>query len=72
YATLEGFVAAKLLTEGLRRTGPNPTRTKLMNALEGLRNYDLGGVTVDYSPTDRSGTNFVELTVLNKECKIVR
>ncbi|HVK55182.1 MAG TPA: ABC transporter substrate-binding protein, partial [Burkholderiales bacterium] len=46
YATLEGFVAAKLLTEGLRRTGPNPTRTKLMNALEGLRNYDLGGVTV--------------------------
>jgi len=72
YATLEGFVAAKLLTEGLRRTGPNPTRAKLMNALSGLKNYDLGGIVVDYSPTDRTGTQFVELTVLSKDGKIVR
>ncbi|HVK55100.1 MAG TPA: ABC transporter substrate-binding protein [Burkholderiales bacterium] len=72
YATLEGFVAAKLLIEGLYRSGPNPTRFKLMKALEGLGNYDLGGLTVSYSPTDRTGTQFVELTVLNRECEIVR
>ena len=66
YATLEGFVAAKLLAEGLRRTGPNPTRQKLISALEAMREVDLGGVTVAYSPTDHEGSSFVELIVVGK------
>ncbi len=66
YATLEGFVAAKLLAEGLRRAGPNPTRAKLITALETIRDFDLGGVTVSYSPTDHEGSGFVELIVVGK------
>ena len=72
YAALEGFVAAKLLAEGLRRAGPNPTRQKLVSALEGIRNLDLGGVTVSYSPSEHEGSSFVELIVVGKNGAILR
>jgi hypothetical protein len=32
-----------------------------------MSHVDLGGITVDYGPEDRSGTTFVDLTVLGKE-----
>lgn len=66
YASLEGFVAAKLLAEGLRRAGPNPSRQKLLAALEAMREVDLGGVTVNYSPGNHDGSRFVELVVVGK------
>lgn len=72
YSTLEGFVAAKLLTEGLRRAGPNPTREKLIAALEKMRNIDLGGVVISYSPTNHDGSRFVELVVVGKAGSIQR
>lgn len=40
YSTLKGFVAAKLLSKGLRRAGPNPTRQKLVSALETMHDFD--------------------------------
>ncbi|HVE53782.1 MAG TPA: ABC transporter substrate-binding protein, partial [Ramlibacter sp.] len=49
-AMLEGYAGAKVLVEGLRRAGPNPSRVKVMKALEGMNSYDLGGITVNYAP----------------------
>lgn len=72
YAALEGFVAAKLLAEGLRRAGPAPTREKLVRALEQMREIDLGGVHVGYAPADRRGSQFVELTIIGKNGVIWR
>jgi branched-chain amino acid transport system substrate-binding protein len=66
YAALEGFVAAKLLAEGLRRAGPKPTRQSLFDALAAMRDVDLGGVVVSYGPDDRDGSHFVELTIIGK------
>lgn len=43
---LEGFAAAKVLVEGLRRAGPKPTREKIQAALEGMRKLDIGGLEV--------------------------
>lgn len=62
-AMLEGFAAAKVLVEGLRRAGPSPTREKLLQALEGLR-YDIGGLEVRYSPTDHTGLDFADLSII--------
>jgi branched-chain amino acid transport system substrate-binding protein len=39
---LEGFINAKVIVEGLRRAGPNPTRASFRQALESLKNFDLG------------------------------
>jgi ABC-type branched-subunit amino acid transport system substrate-binding protein len=67
YASIEGFIAAKVLVEGLRRAGPQPTREKLIKGLESMARVDLGGISVHYGPEDRSGTTFVDLTVLGKD-----
>ena len=72
HTLIEGYLGAKILTEGLRRAGPNPTRQKLRDALEGIRDYDIGGQYVEFSPTRRIGMNYVDITILNKEGKLLR
>jgi branched-chain amino acid transport system substrate-binding protein len=67
YSALEGFAAAKLLVEALRRAGPNPTRAKLIAALETMHATDLGGIVVNYSHTNHDGSPFVELVVVGKD-----
>jgi branched-chain amino acid transport system substrate-binding protein len=66
-AALEGFAAAKVLVETLRRAGPKPTRAKVIAALEGLRDFDLGGgLAVSYSPQDHSGIDFADLSIISE------
>jgi branched-chain amino acid transport system substrate-binding protein len=72
FTSLEGFIAAKVLVEGLRRTGQDLTREKFINAMEQIRDYDVGGFTVSFSPTDHSGSKFVELTVIGKDERFLR
>lgn len=69
---VEGYLGAKLLTEALRRAGPNPTRKKLRDALESIRDYDVGGLHVGFSPTSHNATHFVDITILNREGKLLR
>ena len=71
FTSLEGFIAAKVLVEGLRRTGPNLTRERFVSTMESFA-YDTGGFTVSYTPDDHSGSQFVELTVITKEGKFLR
>lgn len=72
YTTLEQFIGAKVLVEGLRRAGPNPSREKVLHALEALNSHDVGGFTVTFSGNNRIGSRFVEMTSLNGEGKLVR
>jgi len=72
YASFEGFIAAKLFVEGLRMAGPNPTREKFVAALESMRDYDLGGYTVRFSPTSHNASNYVDMTVIGRDGKILR
>lgn len=72
YTSFEEFLGAKVLVEGLRRASPSPTRAKLMKALEGLRNFDLGGVTVSYGPDNRVGSRFVDITVIGSSGKLLK
>jgi ABC-type branched-subunit amino acid transport system substrate-binding protein len=72
YTSFEEFLGAKVLVEGLRRAGPLPTRARLVKALEGMDNYDLGGTRVNYSQTNRIGSRFVEVTVIGGAGKLLR
>lgn len=72
YTAMEGFLAAKVLVEALRRAGPNPTREGLRTAFESIKNYDVGGFTVSYNTTDRTGSEFVELSMISKNGKFIR
>lgn len=72
YTSFEEFLGAKVLVEGLRRAGPNPTRAKVLAALESIGRLDLGGITVGYSPTNRVGSRYVEVTVIGGSGKLLK
>ena len=71
-AMLEGFAAAKVLVEGLRRAGPKPGRDKILTALEGLRKFDLGGLEVNFSADDHTGLDFADLSIIGSDGKFRR
>jgi ABC-type branched-subunit amino acid transport system substrate-binding protein len=72
FGSLEGYIAARIFVEGLRRAGPSPTREGFVAALETLRDYDVGGYQVTYTPTDHNGSRFIELTVISRDGKFLR
>lgn len=65
YTTLEAHVAAKVLVEGLRRAGSNPTPEKLVDVLEDMRKLDLGGYEINFSPKSRDGSLYVNTGVVS-------
>ena len=71
-AMLEGFAAAKVLVEGLKRAGPKPTREKVHAALESLRKFDLGGLEISYGPDDHSGLDFADLAIIGTDGRFRR
>ena len=72
YTSFEQFLGAKVLVEALRRAGPAPTRTKVVKALESMLSYDLGGITLGYSPTNRIGSRYVEVTVIGSNGRLMK
>ena len=71
-AMIEGFAAAKVLVEGLRRAGPNPTSGSLRDALEGLQNFNIGGLSVSYGPDNHTGLDFADLSIVDAAGKFRR
>ena len=69
---MEGFASAKVLVEALRRAGPKPTRERILTALGGMGQYDLGGLELGYGPGDRTGLNFVELSIVGSDGRFRR
>ena len=71
YIGMEGFLAAKVLTEGLRRMG-RPSRDGLVAALESLQNYNPGGFPLKFGPGRHVASSFVELSMLTGDGKVRR
>ena len=71
-AMLEGFASARVLVEALRHAGPKPTRASLHSALENLGRFDLGGLVLDYSPSDHTGLDFADLSIISANGKFRR
>jgi branched-chain amino acid transport system substrate-binding protein len=72
FYSLEGFMGAKIAVEGIRRAGPNPTREKLIAALNTMKDFDLGDFGVSYGPETRSGSKIVDLTIIGKNGTLYR
>ncbi len=72
YTSLEGFIAAKIFTEGLSRAGRLLSRDRLVSGLEGMVDYDAGGFRVNFGPGNRAGSSFVELSMLRTNGEFVR
>ena len=70
YAMMEGYITAKVIVEAVRRQGARPTREGMVAALDGISNFDLGGYVVGYKPGVRTGSKFVELSIISGAGKI--
>ena len=69
FSSMEGYLAAKLFTEGLKRAGGKPTREALIAALESI-NEDFGGYRVSFGPGNHVASKFVELSMLTGDGRV--
>jgi ABC-type branched-subunit amino acid transport system substrate-binding protein len=72
FSSLEGFINAKVLVEALRRSNRKLTRESLAAALESMRGYDVGGLTVRYATGSHRGSRFVDVIVVASDGRFVR
>jgi branched-chain amino acid transport system substrate-binding protein len=72
YGSIEGYIAAKTLVEGIRRAGGNATVGGMAGGLESMRDYDMGGFRIDFGPGKHSASRFIDLTILTADQKVRR
>jgi serine/threonine protein kinase len=64
--SLEGYLAAAVLVEGLRKTGYDLTTEKLVDTLETMRQFDLGlGAPLSFGPSEHQASHKVWGTILD-------
>jgi branched-chain amino acid transport system substrate-binding protein len=66
---LEGYIAARVLTEALRRIPRDPTRAKLRKALESLDDVSVGGFRVHFAE-ERVASKLVELSLIDSQGRV--
>jgi branched-chain amino acid transport system substrate-binding protein len=72
YSSIEGYIAGRVVLEGLRRAGASINRETLISGLESIRNLDFGGFFVDFGPNKRVGSTYVDLTILDGAGRVRR
>ncbi len=69
FSSMEGYLAAKVFAEGLRRGG-KPNRESLIGGLESINDQSFGGFAVTFSPTNHVASKFVELSMLTGDGRV--
>ncbi|APV50080.1 hypothetical protein BWI17_10515 [Betaproteobacteria bacterium GR16-43] len=72
HLTLEGFLAAKALVEGVRRAGASPTRESILAAFQKVTRMDLSGFVVDFTPKGRSEATHVDLAMIRRNGSLLQ
>lgn len=70
FSSMEGFLAAKLFSEGLRRAGSRVTRDSFINGMEAIGEQSFGGFQVSLGPNDHVASSFAELSMLTGDGKV--
>jgi len=73
FASMEGYIAARWLTEALARSKPREASPAALGAaLERMPPIDLGGFPLAFNADTRSASSFVELTVVSRQLKFLK
>jgi branched-chain amino acid transport system substrate-binding protein len=70
FSSMEGFLAAKLFAEGLRRAGSRITRDSFISGMESIGEQSFGGFSVSLGPNDHVASSFAELSMLTGDGKV--
>jgi ABC-type branched-subunit amino acid transport system substrate-binding protein len=70
YVSLEGYVAANVMIQGLKRAGPQLDTEKLIDILENTRNFDLGlGANLGFGRAEHQASHKIWGTALDDNGK---
>ncbi len=72
FSQMEGFISAKFLVEALQRAGAKPSRASLVQAMDGMKNVNLGGYPIDLAAGQHSSGKFVDLLMMGRDGKFTR
>ena len=67
FTSLEGFLAAKLITTAIEQSGTPPSRQGLLTAFNRMQSLNLGGFQVSLGTGDHQASDYVELTFLSPQ-----
>jgi branched-chain amino acid transport system substrate-binding protein len=67
---LEGYIAGKILVEAIRRS-KDGSAAGVIRGLEMLRDWDMGGYVVDFSPTQHNGSRFVDMSIISGSGELI-
>lgn len=70
YAMMEGYIAARVIAEAIRRQGSSLSREGTVLALDSMDSFDVGGYLISFKAGQRSGSSFVELSIVTGAGKI--
>ena len=68
--SMEGYVDARVLAEGLRRAGPKADRESLVAGLESMTDFDLGGMRMRYGTGNREGNTYTDIVSVDEEGRL--
>jgi ABC-type branched-subunit amino acid transport system substrate-binding protein len=70
YVSLEGYIAANVLIQAIRQTGPQLDTERLIDTLEAMRNIDLGlGTPLTYGRAEHQASHKIWGTALDENGK---
>lgn len=70
FSSMEGYLAAKVLVEGLRKAPGKPARESLIAGLESIDRQQFGGFEVSFSSKNHVASKFVELSMLTGDGRV--
>jgi branched-chain amino acid transport system substrate-binding protein len=70
FSSMEGYLAAKVMADALRRGPAKPTRETVVTSLEALGMSSYGGFNVSFSSNDHVASKFVELSMLTGDGRV--
>lgn len=68
---LEGFLAARVIVEALKKISGTPTRESMIAALDQINKTNIGGLNYDFSNGKREGSAFVQIGIIGPQGKLM-
>ena len=72
YEGLEGFIAAKVVGEAVRRAGRAFTTASLQRVMTAMTDYDVGGFRVNLRPGLRDASRSIDLISISADGRVLR
>ncbi|MFM9927523.1 ABC transporter substrate-binding protein [Variovorax sp. H27-G14] len=72
YTSLEGYIVARVMVEGLRRAGKTLTHDSFIAGLESIGSTRFGEFPVEYSAKNHNGSTFVDLEMYTRDGQLRR